>query len=190
MITIVSGLPRSGTSLMMQMLAAGGVAILADGVRPPDASNPRGYCEWEKAKSLPTDPDCISEAEGKAVKIISALLPSVRDTSPCNVIFMERALAEVAASQAAMIQKLGAQSPALAPEAMERILGAHLKQVNAALRLKPALRILRIAHHDVLMDPRRVCEKLQEFLGTPLSLAAMAAQVDLSLYRQRLTRAL
>jgi hypothetical protein len=98
MITIVSGLPRSGTSLMMQMLAAGGMPILSDGERQADADNPRGYLEWERIKQLPKDPACIAEAEGKCVKVISLLLLSLPEGHEYRVIFMQRPLAEVLAS--------------------------------------------------------------------------------------------
>ncbi len=185
MITVVSGLPRSGTSVMMQMLAAGGLEVLTDGERAADANNPRGYWEWEKAKSLPRQPQAIAEAEGKAVKIISTLLLSLPNSRTYQAVFMERSLAEVAASQAAMIRKLGTTGPALPPEAMQRALDAHLKQVKAALHLRPEIRVRWVAHQDVLHHPQQVCQDLQEFLGVPLNLAAMAAQVDPSLYRQR-----
>jgi hypothetical protein len=128
MIVVVSGVPRSGTSLMMQMLAAGGLEPLTDGRRSADVNNPRGYFEWEKAKSLPREPGCIAEAEGKVVKLISALLASLPNTFAYKLIFMERPLAEVVASQSAMIQKLGTQGAALGPEAVERALDAHLKR--------------------------------------------------------------
>src|SRR5579863_8288172 len=98
MITIVSGLPRSGTSLMMQMLAAGGMPVLSDGERQPDSDNPRGYFEWELIKLLPQQPGCIAEAEGKAVKIISQLLFALPPGREYRVIFMQRPLAEVFAS--------------------------------------------------------------------------------------------
>lgn len=189
MITVVSGLPRSGTSVMMQMLAAGGLEVLTDGQRAADANNPRGYFEWEKAKSLPVKPRCIEEAEGKVVKVISTLLLSLPNSRAYKTIFMERSLQEVAASQAAMIQKLGTTGPALPPEAMQRALDAHLKQVKAALRLRPEISVRWVAHQDVLHHPQRVCQDLQEFLGVPLDVAAMAAQVDPSLYRQRQTPA-
>jgi len=185
MITVVSGVPRSGTSLMMQMLVAGGLEPLTDGRRAADAGNPRGYFEWEKAKALPIDPGCIREAEGKVVKVVSTLLPSLPNTFDYRVIFMERALAEVVASQSAMIQRLGTQAPALPPEVMERALETHLKQVKAALRLRPEMRICWIGHRDVVQNAQRVCETLQQFLGSPLDLPAMAAHVDPSLYRQR-----
>ena len=112
MITIVSGLPRSGTSLMMQMLAAGGMAILSDGERVADADNPRGYCEWERIKQLPKDPLCIAEAEGKAVKVISLLLMSLPEGHEYRVIFMQRPIPEVLASQDVMMRNRGTRTVA------------------------------------------------------------------------------
>ncbi|MGH9359541.1 MAG: sulfotransferase domain-containing protein [Terriglobia bacterium] len=185
MITVVSGLPRSGTSLMMQMLAAGGLAPLTDGVRAADANNPRGYFEWEKAKSLPQNPAFIAEAEDMVVKIISMLLPSLPQNHSYKVIFMERPLSEVAASQAAMIHKLGTQGAGLAPESLARTLEAHLKQIKASLKLRPEIGVCWMDHHRVLDDPRSAAITIQKFLNTPLDVAAMTAQVDPSLYRQR-----
>ena len=111
MITIVSGLPRSGTSLMMQMLAAGGMPILSDGERRADVDNPRGYLEWERIKQLPKDPACIAEAEGKAVKVISQLLLSLPAQHEYRVIFMQRPLPEVMASQDEMLRRRGNFDP-------------------------------------------------------------------------------
>lgn len=185
MITVVSGVPRSGTSLMMQMLAAGGLEPLTDGRRAADPSNPRGYFEWEKAKSLPQNPGCISEAEGKVAKVVSTLLNSLPNTFEYRVVFMERSLAEVVASQSAMIRRLGTQAPALPPEAMERALESHLKQVKASLRLRPEMHVCWIAHREVIQNTQCISETLQRFLGVPLNLPAMAAQVDRSLYRER-----
>jgi hypothetical protein len=104
MITIVSGLPRSGTSLMMQMLVAGGMTPLSDGERVADIDNPRGYLEWERIKTLPNDPGCIAEAEGKVVKVISRLLLSLPAGRDYRVIFMQRPLPEVLASQDQMMR--------------------------------------------------------------------------------------
>src|SRR5258708_29037533 len=103
MITIVSGLPRSGTSLMMQMLAAGGMPILSDGERRADSDNPRGYLEWERIKQLPKDPACIAEAEGKAVKVISQLLLSLPPGHDYRIVFMQRHLPEVLKHPHAML---------------------------------------------------------------------------------------
>jgi hypothetical protein len=185
MITVVSGVPRSGTSLMMQMLIAGGFTPLTDGQRAADGNNPRGYFEWEKAKSLPRDPKCIAEAEGKVVKIISTLLPSLPNTFSYKIIFMERSLAEVVASQAAMIQKLGTQGASISPEAMTRALEAHVKQVKASLRLRPEMTVWWMDHLHVITSPGAAAATVRDFLGVPLDVQAMASQVDLSLYRQR-----
>ena len=92
MITIVSGLPRSGTSLMRQMLVAGGMVPLSDGERAADTHNPRGYLEWERIKTLPNDPGCIAEAEGKAVKVISRIMMALPPGHQYRVIFMQRPL--------------------------------------------------------------------------------------------------
>src|ERR1700689_3053812 len=130
-ITIVSGLPRSGTSLMMQMLAAGGIPVLSDGERVADTDNPRGSLEWERIKLLPQQPACIAEAEDKAVKVISQLLLALPAGHQYRIIFMERPLAEVVASQAEMIRRRGTSGPKLADSVLLAALQAHLNQVNS-----------------------------------------------------------
>jgi hypothetical protein len=184
-ITVVSGLPRSGTSLMMQMLAAGGMPVLTDGQRKADADNPRGYFEWERIKLLPKQPDCIEEAEGKVVKVISQLLFALPVGHDYRVIFLQRPLAEVVASQAEMIRRRATTGAALAPAALIAGLAAHLNQVNAWLRDKANISVHRVEHHDVLHEPRRVSESIQQFLNCPLDLVAMSQQIDTALYRQR-----
>jgi hypothetical protein len=185
MITIVSGLPRSGTSLMMQMLAAGGMPVVSDGERQADADNPRGYYEWERIKLLPQQPDLIAEAEDKVVKVISQLLFSLPAARNYQIVFMERPLPEVVASQAEMIRRRGTSGAALPPAALIAGLGAHLNQVNAWLKGKPSIVVRPVGYHEVLQDPLRTSEGIQEFLGRTLDLEAMARQVDSSLYRQR-----
>lgn len=187
MIVVVSGVPRSGTSLMMQMLSAGGVEPLTDGRRAADVNNPRGYFEWEKAKTLSANPACIAEAEGKAVKVISSLLPSLPQNFSYKIIFMERPLAEVVASQAAMIERLGTQGPALAPEAMMRALEAHMKNVKTLIRQRSEFGVCWMDYHRVLADPADAARQVQQCLGLPLDTAAMVAQVDSSLYRSRVS---
>jgi hypothetical protein len=188
MITIASGVPRSGTSLLMQMLAAGGLTLLADGQRMADANNPRGYFEWEKTKSLPREPGVIGEAEGKVVKVISILLPSLPANFSYKIIFIERALTEVVASQTAMIQKLGTQGALISTEAMIQALEAHVKQVKASLRLRPEMDVCWMDHQQVIRAPYAAAANLRDFLGAHLDLRAMASQVELSLYRQRQAR--
>ena len=185
MITIVSGLPRSGTSLMMQMLAAGGVPILSDGERVADADNPRGYCEWERIKQLPKEPACIEEAEGRAVKVISQLLFALPAGRDYRIIFMERPLPEVVASQAEMIRRRGTTGAALPEAALIAGLRMHLNQVNAWLAQKRDIPVNRLEYHFVLRDPAGAAENLQKFLAQDLNIEAMARQVDPALYRQR-----
>ena len=185
MITIVSGLPRSGTSLMMQMLGAGGMPILSDGERRADADNPRGYLEWERIKQLPKDPSCIAEAEGKAVKVISQLLLSLPAQHQYRVIFMQRPLPEVMASQDEMLLRRGNFDPGEDNSVVVRAFQDHLSDVYGWLNGKPYVKVSRVHYHAVLREPRETAESVAKFLEVPLDVEAMAQQVDGNLYRQR-----
>jgi hypothetical protein len=185
MITIVSGLPRSGTSLMMQMLAAGGVPILSDGERGADVDNPRGYLEWERIKQLPKDPGCIAEAEGKAVKVISQLLLSLPSGHEYRVIFMQRPLPEVMASQDEMLRRRGTLDPGEDNSVVARAFQDHLSDVYAWLNGKPYVKVSRVQYHAVLREPKVAAEAVAKFLELSLDVEAMTQQVDGTLYRQR-----
>ncbi|HYM77704.1 MAG TPA: sulfotransferase family protein [Candidatus Dormibacteraeota bacterium] len=185
MITIVSGLPRSGTSLMMQMLVAGGMTPLSDGERAADPDNPRGYLEWERIKQLPNDPSCVAEAEGKVVKVISRLLLSLPSGHEYRVIFMQRPLPEVLASQDQMLRRRGTYKEGADPAVIGAAFEKHLREVYAWLDSKPYVKALRVPYHEVLSAPKEMGQKISDFLGTPLNLDAMIQQVDASLYRNR-----
>jgi hypothetical protein len=185
MITIVSGLPRSGTSLMMQMLAAGGMPVLSDGERQADVDNPRGYLEWERIKQLPKDPACIAEGEGKVVKVISRLLLSLPEGHEYRVIFMQRPLPEVLASQEVMLRNRGTAKAGAGNTAIAAAFESHLREVNAWLDSKAYVKTLRVPYHDVLRDAEIIAEKLTQFLGISLNVEAMSGQVDATLYRNR-----
>ena len=185
MIVVVSGLPRSGTSLAMQMLAAGGLPILTDGLRAADRSNPRGYYEWERIKRLPQEPASLAEAEGKAVKVISSLLFALPFDHDYRILFMMRPLEEVVASQSAMITNLGTKGPALAAAQMAAALKAHLAETSAWLDRQSYIKVCRLNYHDTLHDPRGQAGAIASFLGVPLDTGAMAREVDVALYRQR-----
>ena len=184
MITIVSGLPRSGTSLMMQMLAAGGMTILTDSERKPDVDNPRGYYEWEPAKLLPKRPELIDEAEGKAVKIISQLLLSVPRWRDYKVIFMERPLPEILASQDEMLRRRG-KPASTSHEALTAAFKDHLNEVISFVESRPDISVLRIGYRRLLRDPAGHAKTVNDFLSLDLKLSAMAAKADPSLYRNR-----
>jgi hypothetical protein len=185
MITIVSGLPRSGTSLMMQMLAAGGMPVLSDGERRADVDNPRGYLEWERIKQLPKDPACIAEAEGKVVKVISLLLLSLPDNHEYRVIFMERPLREVLASQEEMQRHRGTVNPANDNGLIASGFEKNLRAVHAWLDSKTYVKTLRVPYHEVLRDAEAIARKLTQFLGIELNVPAMSGRVDATLYRNR-----
>ena len=185
MITIVSGLPRSGTSLMMQMLVAGGMTALSDGEREADTDNPRGYLEWERIKTLPNDPSCIAEGEGKVVKVISRLLLSLPAGHEYRVIFMQRPLPEVLASQDQMLRRRGTYKEGADPAVISAAFEKHLRDVYVWLDGKPYVKAIRVPYHDVLSKPKEISQRLSEFVGMSLDVEAMTQQVDASLYRNR-----
>jgi hypothetical protein len=185
MITIVSGLPRSGTSLMMQMLVAGGMTPLSDGERKADDDNPRGYLEWERIKTLPQDPGCIAEGEGKVVKVISRLLLSLPAGYEYRVIFMQRPLPEVLASQDQMMRRRGTFKEGANAAIMSAAFEKHLREVYAWMDGKEYVKGLRVPYHDALSKPREVGDQIATFLGITLNVDAMTQQVDASLYRNR-----
>src|SRR5579871_1549753 len=185
-ITIVSGLPRSGTSLMMQMLAAGGMTLLTDRERKPDIDNPRGYCEWEPIKLLPREPNRIDEAEGKAVKVISQLLLSLPGGRNYKLIFMERPLPEVLASQDEMLKHRGSTElvdPALLTSAFRD----HMRGVVYWLEHRADIPVCRLGYRKVLSHPAESAKAIRDFLEIDLNVEAMAGAVDPSLYRNRRT---
>jgi len=186
MITIVSGLPRSGTSLMMQMLQAGGMQVLSDGERKADTDNPKGYLEWERVKQLPKDPGLIAEAEGKVVKVISELLLSIPDGHEYRIIFMQRPLPEVMKSQDEMLRRRGTYESIADTSPIEQAFQRHLVDVNKWLAAKPNVKVLRVHYHRVLREARAVAEEVAQFLATSLGVAAMEQAVDRNLYRNRM----
>jgi hypothetical protein len=187
MITVVSGIPRSGTSLMMQMLSAGGLPILADKLRPPDTNNPRGYCEWAPAKSLPRAPQALKAADGKAVKIISTLLPSLSNQYEYRVIFMCRPLEEIVASQNKMLERLGKPVPPAATEPAIVAFRRHLDDIRAWLANQTNLTVTYVSYANVLENPGKTARSISDFLGKDLNVEAMSREVDHSLYHEKLS---
>lgn len=185
MITIVSGLPRSGTSLMMQMLAAGGMPVLSDGERKADTDNPRGYLEWQRIKQLPKDPACIAEAEGKVVKVISQLLLSLPAGHDYRIVFMQRPLPEVLKSQDEMLRRRGTAQKSGDSIVIGAAFQRHLAEIEKWFAARHDSTALRMQYHRVLDDPQSAAEAVADFLQTPLNIEAMCGQVDAKLYRNR-----
>jgi hypothetical protein len=186
MIAIVSGLPRSGTSLMMQMLDAGGLPVLSDGERKADTDNPKGYLEWERIKQLPKNPSLMAEAEGKVVKVISQLILSLPAGHEYRIVFMQRPLPEVLKSQDEMLRRRGNTDSNAGTSAIEEAFQRHLIEVKKWLAGKPNVQVSRVHYHRVLREPKAVAEEIAAFLQVPLDIEAMVRQVDGSLYRNRM----
>ena len=184
-ITVVSGLPRSGTSMMMQMLRAGGLTCLTDELREADISNPKGYFEFEKVKGLRADNSWLPEAKGKVIKIISHLLSCLPSELNYKIIFMERDLGEVLASQRKMLANQGRGEENLSDERLGQIFAQQLRQVRKMLADRQ-ISTLFLGYKDVLEDPVEISTQLQAFLGNNLDQQAMRDVVDRNLYRQRL----
>lgn len=186
-VTVVSGPPRAGTSLMMQMLEAGGVAPLCDDARPPDAGNPRGYYELQAVKRLPAETGWLSAARGRAVKVVHALASSLPRGERYRVLWMERAPLAVARSQRALLERLGrAPSDDLPDERVAEILSAQLARVAAELDARPDVERWTVRHAALLggeASARGEVERVAAFLGGPLDVAAMVACVDPALHR-------
>jgi hypothetical protein len=183
-ITVVSGLPRSGTSMMMQMLAAGGLPVLADHVRAADEDNARGYFEFESVKRTREDPSWLRGAAGKAVKMVYLLLYDLPPQHQYRVIFMQRTIEEVLASQRAMLQRRGTGGADLSPEQMGAAFRRQLEKVDQWLTSQPQFQVLKVDYHDVVTSPVAQAERVCEFLGAGLDAAARAAAVDPAMRRQ------
>lgn len=184
-ITIVSGLPRSGTSMMMQMLVAGGLPALADNIRVADDDNPRGYYEFERVKQIETDTSWLDEAEGKAVKMVYRLLYDLPTGRTYRVIFMARSLDEVIASQRVMLERTGKADTQIDDDRLALIYRRQLEAVKDWLHAQPNFSVIEIDYHEVLNAPERVVEQLNDLLDGRLDAGAALQIPDSSLYRQR-----
>ncbi|MFC1997427.1 sulfotransferase family protein [Chloroflexota bacterium] len=184
-ITIVSGLPRSGTSMTMKMLEAGGISPLTDHIRSADDDNPKGYYEYERAKKLREgDTAWIPEAEGKAVKLIGALLVHMPAGYTYRVLFMRRDMSEILASQAKMLENRGEDNKA-DDETMAALFSKHVKQVEDWMDNQPNLEYIDVDYNATLKDPTPIIKKINLFLGGELDETAMLGVVDPKLYRQK-----
>ena len=184
-ITIVSGLPRSGTSMTMKMLDAGGIPPLTDHIRTADDDNPKGYYEYERAKKLREgDTEWIPEAEGKVVKVIGALLMHLPASYQYRVLFMRREMEEILASQARMLENRSEENK-VDNETMAALFAKHLKQIEDWMNSQPNLKYIDVDYNLMLSNPRPQIRKINQFLGGDLNEAAMLEVIDPQLYRQR-----
>ena len=187
MITVVSGLPRSGTSMMMRMLEAGGIQLLTDGFREKDEDNPYGYYELEKVKQLGEDGDksWLSTAKGKVVKIISQLLKELPADFSYKVIFMQHQIPEILASQKQMLIRSGEATDRIGDEELAKLFEKHLSNVELWLLKQPNFDVIFVNYTYIVENPTDSITKINEFLGGNLNIAAMNGVIDKSLHHQR-----
>ncbi len=185
-VIVVSGLPRSGTSMTMKMLEAGGLQPVTDQVRSADEDNPRGYFEDERVKDLAQmeDRSWLRAARGKVIKVISSLLQHLPEDNTYKVIFMRRNLREVLASQAKMLDRRGEAAQTTDDELIQ-LFESHLEKVEFQLRFRPWFDVLYVDHRSVLQDPAGAARRINDFLGGRLDERRMAEAVDPNLYRNR-----
>jgi len=185
-VIIVSGLPRSGTSMMMKMLEAGGLPIMTDNIRTADDDNPKGYYEFERVKQLPKgDKAWVKDAQGKVVKVISALLQHLPSDYPYKVVFMQRKIEEVLASQNKMLIRRGEPTDRTTDAQMAILYQKHLKKIAAWLSRQRNISVLYTPYNDILANPQSQVEKINRFFDNKLDSDAMLAVVDPNLYRNR-----
>jgi len=184
-IVVVSGLPRSGTSMAMKMLEAGGLSVVTDGLRTADEDNPKGYYEDERVKRLHKEEDkaWLRQARGKVVKIISFLLKSLPPEHNYRVVFMHRNLREIVASQNKMLARLGKPND-LPDDTAVQLLGAQVKDATFFLK-RPQFEVLELDYAETLGGARAQAVRMAKFLGQPLDVEKMASVVDAQLYRNR-----
>lgn len=185
-VVVVSGLPRSGTSMMMKMLEAGGMPVLTDNVREADANNPKGYYEFERVKQMKDgDVAWLPEAAGKAVKIVTGLIAYLPPDYSYKIIFMQRDLAEVLSSQKKMLGRLGKGDDNIPDDKMAKTYEEHIKQVKAWLVRQTNIETLYVNYNAMIADPTESLRNVNEFLGGGMDVRRMAAVVDNDLYRER-----
>ena len=186
-VVIVSGLPRSGTSMLMGMLAAGGLETVVDGIREADDDNPKGYHELEQVKELDKggDTSWLDDARGKCLKVISFLLQHLPASHHYKIVFVRRNLQEVLASQRKMLERRGESGGDADDEAMAKMFAAHLTRTERQLAARPNCEVLYVEHRATLDSSREVATQVNRFLGDSLDVEKMTAVVDPQLYRNR-----
>lgn len=186
-ITVVSGLPRSGTSMMMKMLEAGGMKVLEDNIRVADQDNPRGYFEYERVKALPEgDTSWLADAVGKVVKIVTYFIPYLPDTYHYNIVFMHRAMPEILASQLAMLSNRGKNPDEVDMEMMTNVFEKHVRQVDEWVKKQKNVRRIDVWHGDLMSDPVPQIIRINDFFNGVLDMNRMHQVIDPNLYRHKM----
>jgi hypothetical protein len=184
-IIVVSGLPRSGTSMMMKMLAEGGVPVVTDSVRGADSDNPNGYFEFEPVKQLTEGRNqWLADAGGKVVKIISALLEHLPENHRYKIIFMEREIEEILASQKKMLSHRD-EASRIGDTEMEKQFQQHLAATKYWLARQPNIDVLYVDYNKMISSPDNYCQTVADFIAIPVDISKMRSVPNERLYRNR-----
>lgn len=184
-VTVVSGLPRSGTSMMMRMLEAGGIAPIVDHERPPNPDNPLGYYEFEPVKALKEDSSWVPDAVGKSVKVIYKLVYDLPNNIPYRVIFMQRDLEEVLRSQETMMRRDGLDPDSIGRDVLLQLFQTEVIEFRRWAEVQGNIRMFYADYGRVVGEPEAMAQEIADFLGCKLDTRAMAEVVDPNLYRNR-----
>ncbi|MFK7904790.1 MAG: tetratricopeptide repeat protein, partial [Chitinophagales bacterium] len=184
-IVVVSGLPRSGTSMMMQMLEAGGMETFTDGKRKADNSNQKGYYEHEAVKKMVRDNSFLEKVGDKVVKVVAHLLFHLPRIYRYKIIFMDRDIDEVLQSQHKMLQRDGRLKKGTFSFRLGNQFEETLKKVKATYQNRPNVEFLYVSHREVIEYPHTVATQVQAFLDREMDMEKMASVVDASLYREK-----
>ncbi len=184
-ITIVSGLPRSGTSMMMNMLEKGGMEVLTDKERGADEDNPEGYYEYERVKDLPEDTEWLEKAEGKAVKVLGELIKHIPEGYQYKVIFMERNLEEIIESQEKMLIRKGKDPDEVSKEELRAMFKDYKKILKEQISSHPGMEVLYVSYNDIMSHPEPVVDSISAFFDGELEKEAMLKVINEDLYRNR-----
>ncbi len=184
-ISVVSGLPRSGTSMMMRMLAAGGMEVITDNIRKADEDNPEGYYEFEKAKKIRQDASWLDSAQGKVFKMVSMLLYDLPSDRNYKIVFMKRNMDEILASQRRMLIRQGRSGDGPDDKEMGRIFAKHLRDTEEWLGKQKNTDVLYMNYNEIVRNPVAQADILKQFFGSRLNAEAMAGVIERNLYRNR-----
>lgn len=184
-VTVVSGLPRSGTSMMMRMLEAGGIAPVVDGERKANADNPMGYYEFEPVKALKEDSSWVANATGQAVKVIYKLVYDLPNNVPYRIVFMQRDIEEVLSSQEKMMRRDGLDPDTIGRDLLYNLFQTDVMDFRRWAEVQGNIRIMYADYRRMIDEPEEMSRHIAEFLGEDLDIQAMASVVDPDLYRNR-----
>ena len=184
-VTVVSGLPRSGTSMVMKMLEAGGIPPLTDQVRTADIDNPKGYYEFERVKKLPKDTEWLNDARGKAVKVLAELVKHLPDGYTYKIVFIQRNLKEIIESQKKMLVRRGEDPNKVSDKELFELYTKYLKIIKTHINKRLNMEVLYIDYNNTLKHPKETIKDLNKFFNGELNIKKMNSVIDKKLYRNR-----